>query len=327
MSKKHYLVTGGTGFVGSAIVRRLIRDGHKVRVLDNNSRGLERRLAEFKSDIELIVGDVRDPEVVASAIRGTDGVHHLAFVNGTEYFYTVPDLVLDVGVKGIVNVIDGCRKHGVGSLFLASSSEVYQTPLNIPTDETAPLVIPDPTNPRYSYGGGKIMSELMAINFGRKYFERVIIYRPHNVYGPDMGEEHVIPQLTRRLGKLRSAQAEGVIKFPIQGTGDETRAFCFIDDFVEGAMILLEHGQHLGIYHIGTMEEVTMREVAQRIAAYLNREIIIVPSERPTGSTIRRCPDIGKLAKLGYSPRVPLNEGLPITTRWYSTDFSGAENR
>lgn len=326
MSEK-YLVTGGTGFIGSALVKRLVRDGHKVRVLDNNSRGLERRLAEFKADIELIVGDVRDPMVVANAIRGTDAVHHLAFINGTEYFYRMPELVLEVGIKGVVNVIDGCLKHGVGSLFLASSSEVYQTPPHIPTDETAPLVIPDPSNPRYSYGGGKIMSELMAINFGRKYFERVVIYRPHNVYGPDMGEEHVIPQLTRRLGKLSSAQTEGIIEFPIQGTGDETRAFCYIDDFVEGAMLLLEHGQHLEIYHIGTMEEVTIREVAQGIAAYLKREIVIFPSKGPTGSPVRRCPDIAKLAKLGYSPRVLLNEGLPIVARWYTSDFAGAENR
>lgn len=318
VGRQHYLVTGGTGFIGSAIVRRLVQAGHKIRVLDNNSRGAARRLAESKDDVELIVGDIRDPLTVANAVRGTDGVHHLAYINGTEYFYSVPELVLETGIKGIINVIDSCLKYNVGSLFLASSSEVYQTPPKVPTDETAPLIVPDPTNPRFSYGGGKIASELLAINFGRKYFERTIIYRPHNVYGPDMGEQHVIPQFALRLKKLCSARREVTIPFPIQGTGDETRAFCFIDDFVDGVMILLKNGQHMGIYHIGTDEEISAAELARRVAICLNREIVVVPGERLEGSTIRRCPDITKLKALGYSPKVSLDEGLRIVTRWYT---------
>jgi nucleoside-diphosphate-sugar epimerase len=305
--------------MGSALVRRLVRDGHRVRALDNNSRGAKRRLADISGDVELIVGDVRDPETVAKAIHGVDGVHHLAFINGTEHFYAVPELVLEVGVKGIVNVIDGCLKHGVGSLFLASSSEVYQTAPRIPSDETVPLIVPDPMNPRFSYGGGKITSELMAINFGRKYFERVTIYRPHNIYGPDMGSEHVIPQFATRLRDLCMARRTGTIPFPIRGTGEETRSFCFIDDLIDGVSLLLECGEHLGIYHIGTAEEVTMADLAHRVAACFGREIEVIPGEPLAGSTSRRCPDISKLAALGYSPRMPLNEGLRIVTRWYSS--------
>ena len=133
MSKQHYLVTGGTGFIGSALVTRLVRDGHRVRVLDNNSRGAERRLTSVIRDIETITGDVRDPDVVKKAIRGVDAVHHLAYINGTENFYKIPELVLEIGVKGMINVIDGCLAAGVGTLFLASSSEVYQTPPHVPT--------------------------------------------------------------------------------------------------------------------------------------------------------------------------------------------------
>jgi nucleoside-diphosphate-sugar epimerase len=317
VSRKHYLVTGGTGFMGSAIARRLVRDGHRVRVFDNNSRGSERRLADVRNDIELIVGDIRDPERVASAIRGIDGVHHLAFVNGTEYFYTAPDLVLEVAVKGICNVIDGCLKHGVGSLFLASSSEVYQAAAKIPTDETTPLSVPDPANPRFSYGGGKIASELMAINFGRKHFERVVIYRPHNIYGPDMGTEHVIPQFAIRLRELTASQRTGILPFAIQGSGEETRSFCFVDDLVDGVMLLQEHGEHLGIYHIGTMEEVPIADLARRVAKCFGREIEVIAGKLLAGSTPRRCPDIRKIAALGYSPRVSLNEGLPIVAGWY----------
>ena len=91
-----------------------------------------------------------------------DSVCHLAFINGTKYFYSMPELVLDVGVKGIVNVVDGCLKHGVGELVVASSSEVYHEPAVVPTDETVPLCIPDPLNPRYSYAAGKLISEIIA---------------------------------------------------------------------------------------------------------------------------------------------------------------------
>src|SRR5262249_13029923 len=147
--------------------------------------------------------------------------------NGTEFFYSRPDLVLDVAVRGMVNVLDACREHAIGDLVLASSSEVYQTPPAIPTDETVPLSIPDVLNPRYSYGGGKLACELLAINFGRVGFERVAIVRPHNVYGPDMGREHVIPQFALRMASLCNETA-GRLRFPIQGSGLETRAFVYI---------------------------------------------------------------------------------------------------
>jgi nucleoside-diphosphate-sugar epimerase len=244
-------------------------------------------------------------------------VHHLAFVNGTEFFYTQPDLVLDVGVRGMLNVIDAARKHGIGRLVLASSSEVYQTPPKVPTDESAPLIVPDVANPRYSYGAGKLISEVMAVNFGRKYFERVLIFRPHNIYGPDMGNEHVIPQLALRLHALGKKQPSGKLSFEIQGTGQETRSFCFIDDLVAGVMVMREKGEHLGVYHVGTTEEVTIADLARRIAAHAGREVEIVPGALQPGGTARRCPDISKLARLGYTPRVALDRGLPPTLAWY----------
>ena len=311
------LVTGGSGFIGSGLVKALVRGGHRVRVLDDNSRGSPRRLSDVTEDIEFIPGDIRDPAAVMKAVQGMDEVHHLAFINGTEFFYTQPDLVLDVGVRGMVNVIDACRKYGVGSLILASSSEVYQTPPNIPTDESAPLTIPDPLNPRYSYGGGKLISELMAINFGRKYFERVLIFRPHNVYGPDMGWEHVIPQLALRLDVAARQQLTGIIRFEIQGSGQETRSFCFIDDLVAGVLVMRDKGEHLGIYHVGTMEEVSIGDLARRVAAQAGRDIDLVAGKPAPGGTARRCPDISKLGRLGYKPRVTLSDGLKPTLDWY----------
>ncbi len=317
MSSAKVLVTGGSGFIGSGLVKALVKNGAKVRVLDDNSRGRPRRLTDVEKDIEFVGGDVRDADAVERAAQGMDEVHHLAFVNGTEFFYSQPDLVLDVGVRGMINVIDACRKHGIGNLILASSSEVYQTPPQIPTDESAPLVVPDVQNPRYSYGASKLISEVMAINYGRKYFERVLIFRPHNVYGPDMGFEHVVPQFALRLKNLMDAQPSGKLRFDIQGTGEETRSFCHVDDLVAGVMVMRDKGEHLGIYHVGTTEEVSIADVARRIAAHAGREIELVPGKLQAGGTPRRCPDISKLAHLGYKPRVPLSEGLAPTIDWY----------
>lgn len=313
---RRYLVTGGAGFIGSAIVRRLLADGASVRVLDDSSRGSMSRLADVSKDVELVSGDVRDGAAVDRACDGVDSVIHLASVNGTPFFYSKPEVVLEVGLKGMLNVIDATIRHGVSELVVASSSEVYQTPARIPTAEDAELSIPDPLNPRYSYAGAKIASELLALNYGRKHYERVLIFRPHNVYGPDMGEEHVIPQLTIRLLGL-TAGADGPIELPIQGSGDETRAFVYIDDLVDGVACLLAKGTHMSIYHVGTQDEITIAALAKKIGTILGRQVRPVPSVPARGGTPRRCPDISKLRTLGYEPHVALDVGLAKTVAWY----------
>ena len=319
------VVTGGAGFIGSALVRRFVRDGFSVRVLDDVSRGSENRIADVADSIDFRKGDVRDAQIVADVVRGAEWVCHLAYVNGTARFYREPDLVLDVAVRGMLNVLDACRRHDVGRLLLASSSEVYQSAPRVPTDESAPLSVPDPLNPRYSYGGGKIISELLALNFGRKGFERVIAFRPHNIYGPDMGWDHVIPQVTVRLLRaIATPSGSGPVELRIQGSGEETRAFCYIDDLVDGVRLLLDRGEHLGIYNIGTTEEIAIRTLAESIAGCFGREIVILPGELRAGSTRRRCPNIDRISALGYAPRVALRTGLPPTVRWYTDHIAEA---
>lgn len=315
MSGPAYLVTGGTGFLGSALVRRLVDSGARVRVLDNNSRGRAARLDDLCDRIEYVEGDVRDPATVDRACAGIDILCHLAFINGTEFFYSKPDLVLDVAVRGIVNVIESAIRHKVPELVVMSSSEVYHEPAKVPTDETVALSIPDCLNPRYSYAAGKLLHEVMAVNFGR-YFRRVTIVRPHNVYGADMGDEHVIPQFVARMRSLISHQGDP-IPFAIQGTGLQTRSFVYVDDFIDGVMIVLERGEHLGIYHIGTLEEVTIETLARLVAEQFGRPIKIVPGPPADGGTNRRCPDITKIMKLGYRPQYTLREALPGVVRWY----------
>ena len=310
-------MTGGTGFIGSALVKKLVEQGNSVTVLDNGIRGAANRLSSVKSKIKLIQADIRDKESVEKVCKGMDSVIHLAYINGTEYFYQKPELVLEVGVKGMMNVIDACIKNNIKELILASSSEVYQQPSKIPTDETAPLIVPDPLNPRYSYGGGKIISELLTLNYGRKHFDRVLIFRPHNVYGPDMGFEHVLPQFILRMKELAQKQPKGVIEFPIQGDGTETRSFIFIDDFVDGLSKVIENGQHMNIYHIGTMEEKSIAQVANIVADHFNRKIKIKKGLLTKGSTKRRCPDISKIKKLGFSPKISFEAGIKKTADWY----------
>lgn len=149
-----HLVTGGAGFIGSALTNRLIQDGHYVRVLDRCSRGRPERLHEAA---RLTVGDIRDPEAVERAVQDADTIWHLAYVQGTQTFYSDPKDVIDVALKGIMNVLTACEKQPGKDLILASSSEVYQNPPEgmYPTDETVPLSVPDVTNPRYSYEIGR----------------------------------------------------------------------------------------------------------------------------------------------------------------------------
>jgi nucleoside-diphosphate-sugar epimerase len=314
---RKFLVTGGTGFIGSALVKGLLGAGAKVRSLDDDSRGAIARLGKAQHVIERVTGDIRDARVVREAVHGMDCVCHLAYINGTEYFYSQPELILEVATKGIMNVLDACIAEGVRELMLASSSEVYQAPPTIPTDETAPLTVPDVLNPRFSYGGGKIISELLAVNYGRKFFDHTLICRPHNVYGPDMGREHVIPQFVLRLKDCSDRQPEGVLDFPIQGTGEETRSFMYVDDFIRALLCIMDQGESLGIYHIGTTREVSIRELAHLVARACGREIRIVPGELLAGSTPRRCPDVGKLRGLGFTPAVSLEEGVRRTAEWY----------
>lgn len=313
-----YLVTGGLGFLGAPLVRALTNEGNQVRVLDNGSRGSSERLAGVLEDVEIIEGDVRDPDIVYQAIQGVDRVCHLAFVNGTRNFYEKPAHVLDVGVKGIVNLLDGCIRADVGELAIVSSSEVYQAAPDVPTDESVRLVVPDPHNPRYSYAGGKIITELMALQYGREYFERVLVVRPHNVYGPNMGWDHVIPEFVSRLMPLNGDDSGTEIPFTIQGTGEQSRAFIYIEDFVDGMMLVLRRGEHLNIYNIGTMEEILIKDVAHNVAKCLGKRIQVVPGPEALGGTMRRCPDIGKLQRLGFEPRYRFDEGLPPTVEWYA---------
>ena len=311
MKKKNFLVTGGTGFIGIGICKLLIKLGHNVTIFDNNSRGKISRISEFGKKVKFIKADIRNKKKVFSSLKNIDSVIHLAYINGTKFFYEKPELILDVAVKGLINIFDGCVKYKIKEMYLASSSEVYQTPLKIPTKEDEPLKIPDIYNPRYSYGGGKILTELMGINYGKKFFKKLVIFRPHNVYGPDMGNEHVIPEFINRYKNLKKKF------FKIQGTGKETRSFIYIDDFLQAFELILKKGKHLNLYNIGTEEVISIKKLAQNISKILRKKILIKSSPLKKGGTKKRLPDISKIKKMGFKQKITINQGLIKTLYFY----------
>lgn len=304
-NNKSFLVTGGTGFIGSSICELLIQRGHKVTVFDNNSRGSLKRLLSLNNKLKFIKGDIRDKSKVFKSLKNINAVIHLAYINGTKYFYEKPDLILDVAVKGLVNIFDGCKKYNIKELYLASSSEVYQTPLKVPTKEDEPLKVPDINNPRYSYGGGKVLTELMGVHYGKKFFKKLIIFRPHNVYGADMGNEHVIPEI---ISKIRKIKKNKILK--IQGSGNEIRSFIFIKDFVKAFSCLLSKGKHLQIYNIGTSKSMKIKELVHRISKIMKKKIVIRTTPLRKGGTKIRMPDITKIKKLGFKPKYSIEQGL-----------------
>lgn len=256
-----------------------------------------------------VTGDVLDRDAVTRACEGVDCCVHLAAVNGTDNFYRFPELTLRVAVLGTYGVLDACAANSVKTVVLASSSEVYHEAA-VPTAEKVPLTIPDVKNPRFSYAGGKMLLELLGQHAGG--IERVMVVRPHNIYGPDMGRGHVIPQLIEQALKWPCRSLE------IEGDGTEYRAYCHVDDFVEGLLLVIEKGQHRGIYNIGNDEVTPAGLLARQIVKFLGSENNIVSSGYlPAGSPRWRFPDISKLRALGYEPRVKLVDGLPGVVKWY----------
>ena len=316
-NKKKILVTGGSGFIGSALVKRLVRLEYDVVVFDNNSRGSKDRLHDVWNDIEFVEGDIRDSQSVMKASHGCSDLIHCAFVNGTKFFYEKPKLVLDVGVKGAINTLEAAIENKMDSYILASSSEVYQQPENIPTSEDERCVIPDVFNPRYSYAGGKLISELLTINYLRDCRTESCIFRPHNVFGPNMGFEHVIPELVKKMYIASNSDTKKEIELTIQGTGEETRAFCYVEDSVDQIIAIFDHGKDMGMYHVGMNKEISIKKLIVDIGEILDLTVSIRGGELREGGTTRRCPSIKAIENIGYVVKNSYDKGLEKTVRWY----------
>lgn len=323
------LITGGAGFIGFHLARNLSNDGYNVTILDNFSRGREDN--EFnelisRKNVQFIKADITEKSSFNN-LGEFDYVYHLAAINGTENFYNIPDQVLRVGVVGTLNVLDWFAKKKKGKILFSSSSETYAGALKIlsgdfpiPTPENVPLVIDDPSNVRWSYGAGKIIGEVAFYSYSAANgMDNFSIVRYHNIYGPRMGFEHVIPQFIERIER-------GDDPFHIMG-GTETRTFCYVDDAVAATRMVMERGDTNGkVIHIGRSEgEISILDLANKIfsVAGVQPEIEIRPA--PEGSVKRRCPDVQELSNLGFSPKFSLDNGLERIYQWYHEYYSNRE--
>ncbi|HAH21835.1 MAG TPA: NAD-dependent dehydratase [Candidatus Omnitrophica bacterium] len=321
MTRDKILVTGGMGFIGSKLTERLSREGYSVVVLDNGFRGRPDLLKGLRRKVRLIKGDIRKKADVRRAAQGCRTIFHLAFINGTRYFYEKPELVLEVGVKGALNTLEVALESEIDKYILASSSEVYHQPDAFPTPETERLIIPDTKNPRFSYAGGKLISELLTLNYLRRGGITHCIFRPHNVFGPRMGFEHVIPELMQKLYIATQRWSKKRCKIKIQGSGKESRAFCYIDDAIEQIIGIFKKGRNGQIYNVGMNKEISIGQLLRDICQLLDIQAGIVPGDLKQGGTLRRCPDIAKVCSLGYRKNNHYKEGLRRTVEWYKENL------
>ncbi len=314
-------ITGGAGFVGSHLADRLVDAGHDVAVFDNVSRGGRDRLEGILDEIRFVEGDVRDRDAFADAVDDPDVLFHLAAINGTKHFYDRPRAVLDVNLEGVKHATQIAAEQDIDRLVFASSSEVYGFPETFPTPETHPLQLMDPTNPRYSYAGTKILGEQYVIQTAAAHEFAYTIVRPHNFYGEAMGYDHVIPEFIERL--VTGSE------FSIYGDGTQTRSFCYIDDGVDAIERAgFADAARDEIINVGTQDEITINELASALFDVTGRrpEVTHIESKELSGSPDRRLPDLSKARDLlGYEPTTSLETGLRRTFEYYYRDLTGNE--
>jgi len=309
------LVTGGCGFIGSFLVEELVNQGNEVIAFDNGFRTGFSNIDKLQDEIILVKGDVTNKEDWKSLPKDIDHAFHLAAINGTKFFYEIPEKVLKVNILGTLNFFEWLEKTSTKRFFFASSSEVYGIPNIFPTPETYPLSVPDPKNPRYSYSTSKIVGETISINFSKSIGIDYTIGRFHNVYGPKMGFEHVIPEFIRRLVKNEV--------FTVQGDGTESRCFCYVNDAIEAIMLIMNNEEGSNeIFNIGNPRETTIKGLIESLGKIHGKQFEPIYTKFKNAGTKKRVPDLKRINKLGYEPKISLEDGLKLTYDWYSNYYT-----
>ena len=320
------LILGGTGFIGLNLARRLAElaaPGDEILLTDNFSRGphdedVDDILRRYETTVRLDQIDLSLPGAYQRFHGAFDFVYLLASIVGVGPSERAPETVMRVNTTIILGALEWMARSGSKRVFFSSTSENYAGGyelgiIPIPTPEDVPLVIGDIRNPRFSYAVTKIWGEAACIFYGSHHGFTSIIGRYHNVYGPRMGWDHVIPQLTSRIV---CGERPLRVKSP-----DQTRAFCHVSDAVEATRLVMQSPevQNGTIVHIGDdREEVAIGDLAKRLLALAGRAQEYESAPAPIGSVLRRAPDISLLRRLtGFVPRVSMTEGLAETFAWY----------
>jgi nucleoside-diphosphate-sugar epimerase len=313
------LVTGAAGFIGFQLANKLQSENNHVICIDNYSRGKKDiYVDEFtkRENVTWIEGDLNDLSFVNSLPEQVDYIYHLATINGTGLFYSRPFEVFLSTIQPTLNLL---RKYGRDSalkrFFLAGTSESYSSITNkkwysVPTDEKVPLGIDSVTNNRWSYGSGKLASEVAISAFGSQYELKWTIGRFHNVYGPRMGDQHFIPDFIERMESK---------KYELFGW-ENTRSFSYIEDVLKQVVNVAKSNNTVNmILNLGSEFEIGVLEVAKMILDIcgVNEEIKL--HKAPEGSPLRRCPDL-TLYKSIFNDyhETSLIEGLKKTIEWYN---------
>jgi UDP-glucose 4-epimerase len=306
----HYIVTGGAGFIGSELTRRLAGEGARVTVIDNLVNGKPGNIEEVLGrDVELMVQDIRDEDAMSHILKGADVVFHLACL-GVRHSIHSPVENHSVNASGTLGLLSAAHAGGVKRFVYVSSSEVYGTARWVPMNED------HPTSPMTVYGASKLAGECYARAFLRTYDFPTVVVRPFNAYGPrchhegDSGE--VIPRFM-----LRCMAGRPMVIF---GYGTQTRDFTYVSDIARGIIAAGLSDRAVGqTINLGSGDEITIADLAREVAECVGQPDADVGYERSRpGDVMRLCADTALAQDLiGFEPQVPLVEGLTQLRDWY----------
>ncbi len=322
---KKVLVTGADGFIGSHLVEHLMRKGYEVKAFTyynsfNTWGWLDTFPQETLREIEIFQGDIRDPNGVREAMKGVDGVFHLAALIAIPFSYHSPDSYVDTNIKGTLNVLQAARDLEPERVLVTSTSEVYGTAQYVPIDEKHPYQGQSP------YSATKIGADRLAESFYRSFHLPVTIVRPFNTFGPRQSARAVIPTIvTQLLAGKETIQL---------GSLTPTRDFNYVKDTVNGFYEIAVSGRTIGEeINIATQREITIGDLANELIRQINPAAQIVcdtQRTRPEKSEVNRLlgsnEKIKRLTK--WTPQYTFEEGLAETIAWirehmdsYKTDI------
>jgi NAD dependent epimerase/dehydratase len=315
IADKKILVTGADGFIGSHLTEMLAARGAQVRAMClynsfNNWGWLEGSPCLDK--IEVVTGDVRDPNFVRSAVKDCEVVFHLAALIAIPYSYVAPDNYVQTNITGTLNVMQASRENGVARVLHTSTSEVYGTALRVPIDEEHPLQAQSP------YSATKIGADAVAYSFFSAFNLPVAIVRPFNTYGPRQSARAVIPTVITQIAAGRKSIRLGSLH--------PTRDFNYVEDTCRGFIALAECDAAIGqTVNIGSNAEISIGDTVSLIKELMGSAITIETDDariRPAASEVERlwCDNTRIRALTGYAPRVSLREGLARTIEWFGKD-------
>jgi nucleoside-diphosphate-sugar epimerase len=299
------LVTGGGGFIGSALVRALLARGAKVRVLDNFATGNRANLLEVADEVEIVEGELRSYERVHAGMRGIELVFHQAALPSVPRSVQDPLTTSAVNVDGTLNVLLAARDEGVRRLIFASSSSVYGEEGELPRRES------QRANPMSPYAVSKLAAERYCISFSRIYGLETISLRYFNVFGPRQDPHS---QYAAVVPRFISAVAAGRPVL-IYGDGDQVRDFTFVSNVVDANLAAAQAPDASGnVINVATGRRTTVNELADLIGEVLGRPVARNHESSRTGDVKASWADIAAGQELlGWEPSVDLREGLQLT--------------